>query len=1002
MGSVLPSSSADVRPRHPWRAGFPGSRTGAARVGVIRTLVIWTGLIRTAWILAGAILSWSPGQTAESAPTNAAVSAPSTASGTERSPLMERARAHWAFQRLSPSSPPVSPGASRAPEATPVDRFLWAALSARGLGLGPLADPATRLRRLALGVTGLPPTPEEIEAFSADVRRDPAAADRWLERFLGRPAYAERWAQHWLDASGYADSNGYFNADSDRPLAHRYRDRVIASVRRDQPFDQWVREQLAGDELAGWKPGDPVTPEIRGLLEATHFLRNGQDGSGESDGNPDEVRADRYYALEACQQIIGSSLLGLTVQCAKCHDHKFEPFTQRDYYALQAFFHPAYPIDDWVKPNDRVVEAPLEGEREAWQVAEQRWAEGEARARADLTGWLAANRPPIEPRWEDRFDAPAGLAARWSDTAPGDDRPAGSPPVVLGGSTGPAARVQDGVLQLIEGGGPGDRWLCTRESFGWRPPEVGGWIQVGFDLVALQVGDAGGEAARIGYVLAARDFSDSGPVAGGNLLIDGNPGGPSAVHLDYPGPDSKSLGAIGGQGYRAGRRYGVRITRLEQDRFALQHQVDGLPDGKPLTLSAADLPDGGFAFEFCCGRSFQVDQVRVETSPRPGTAEGEAWKVHEQALAAEVCRRDERLAVLQAQRLPRPGRVAWVSDVRPTPGPVPLLLRGNPKTPGEAVPPAFPAFLGQGPETHPVAMPTPGGRSSGRRLAWAHWLTAPGSPQAALLGRVTVNRVWQQCWGTGLVETPDNLGLSGAAPSHPELLDWLAADFIDSGWSLRHLLRRILGSHAFHQSSAPRADGLAVDPSNRGLWRYPVHRLDAEALRDLMLAAAGVLDPKSGGPYVTTPRNGEGEVLVDESVPGARARSLFLQRRRTQVPTLLANFDAPSVVFNCTRRARTTMPLQALSLLNSDFTLRRSGEMARRLERESGPGEGARVRRAFLLACGREPDPVEAAASLDFLARQRGLHATDADPAYRALADLCQSLLALNDCLYLR
>ena len=939
-------------------------------------------------------------------PTPAAVPVPEPA-------LFKRARTHWAFLPLSPAMPPPAavlqpggPGGSAVADPTPVDRFLQARLAARGLGLSPLADPASRLRRLALVVTGLPPTPEEIEAFDAEASRDPAAAGRWLERYLARPAFAERWAQHWLDAAGYADSNGYFNADSDRPLAHRYRDWVIASIRRDQPFDRWIHEQLAGDELAGWAPGDPVTPEIRGLLEATHFLRNGQDGTGESDGNPDEVRVDRYYALEACQQIVGSSLLGLTVQCAKCHDHKFEPFTQRDYYAMQAFFHPAFPIDEWVKPNDRVIEAPLPGELEAWQTAERRWEEGAALARADLARWLAVNRPPIAPRWEDTFEPDSPVSVRWSDTAPGDDRPAGSPPVVLGGSTGPAARVRDGVLQLLEGGGSGDRWLCTRESFAWRPPEVGGWIQVGFDLVAVNVPDpatgaAGADAARIGYVLAAHDFSDRGPLVGGNLLIDGNPGGASAVHLDYPGPDSKSLGSIGGQGYRAGHRYGVRITRLEQDRLALQHQVDGLPDGQPLTLPAADLPDGGFAFEFCCGRSFQVDHVRVETSPRPGTRETEVWTAHEQALAGQVRRRDERLAVLQAQRLPRPGRVAWVTDGRREPRPVPLLQRGNPKTPGEAVAPAFPAFLDRG-QSLPVALPPPGGRTSGRRLAWARWLTAPGSPQASLLARVTVNRVWQHCWGTGLVDTPDNLGLSGAVPSHPALLDWLAADFIDSGWSLRHLLRRILGSHAFHQSSAPRAEALAIDPANRGLWRHPVHRLDAEALRDLMLAAAGVLDPKAGGPYVPTPRNGEGEVLVDESAPGARARSLFLQRRRTQVPTLLANFDAPSVVFNCTRRARTTMPLQSLSLLNSDFSLRRAGEMARRLERECGRSETAMVRRAFLLTCGRGPDAVEASASGEFLARQRSLHAADADPGHRALADLCQSLLALNDCLYLR
>ena len=914
--------------------------------------------------------------------------------------LFTRAQTHWAFQPLSASVPGRgSDLASDESQVSPLDRFVEKRLRAQGLSPSRQADAATRLRRMALVLTGLPPTPEDLEAFVADQR--PEATEIWLERLLASRAYGERWAQHWLDAVGYADSNGYFNADSDRPLAYRYRDYVIRSINQDKPFDRWIREQLAGDEVAGWKPGDPVTPEIRELLEATHFLRNGQDGTGESDGNPDEVRVDRYYALEACQQIIGSSLLGLTVQCAKCHDHKFEPITQKDYYALQAFFYPAFPIEDWVKPNDRVIEAPLSGEHEAWLAAERRWESGEAQARAALSSWMAEHRPPLKPLWEDSFDGPGSLGDRWSNIVPGDDQPAGSPPVSIGGSVGPAARMKEGVLQLIEGGGSGDRWLSTRERFTWQPPLVGDWIQVTFDLVALKTDGQAQDSDRIGYVLATHDFADRGTYSGGNLLIDGHPTGASTVHLDYPGADSKSIGSIGGQGYRAGHNYGVRITRLEKDRFSLQHWVDGMADGKPLTLSASDLPTGGFAFELCCGRGFQVDQVRINTSPRVATPEHERWLAYERELQTQVQDRDQQLAVLQAQRLTKPGRIAWVSDVRPESPPVPLLKRGNPKTPGEPVEPAFPGFLDRG-QKLPAAMPVPHGRTTGRRLAWAHWLTAPGTPQSALLARVTVNRIWQQCWGVGLVETSENLGLSGASPTHPELLEWLAAEFVNSGWSLKHLHRQIVRSRTFQQSSAPRAESMSVDPANRGLWRFPVHRLDAEGIRDLMIAASGVLDPKSSGPYVPTPRNGEGEVLTDESAPGARARSVYLQHRRTQVPTWLANFDAPSLVFNCTRRTRTTMPLQSLSLLNSEFTLQRARDLVLRLDRECGASEKARIQRAFLLVCSREPDVAECLASEEFLRHQQSLYAAHADSEQRAWRDFAQSLFTLNDCLYLR
>ena len=914
--------------------------------------------------------------------------------------LFTRAQTHWAFQPLSASVPGRgSDLAADESQVSPLDRFVEKHLRSQGLSPSPQADAATRLRRMALVLTGLPPTPEDLQAFVADQR--PEATEIGLERLLASPAYGERWAQHWLDSVGYADSNGYFNADSDRPLAYRYRDYVIRSINQDKPFDRWIREQLAGDEVAGWKPGDPVTPEIRELLEATHFLRNGQDGTGESDGNPDEVRVDRYYALEACQQIIGSSLLGLTFQCAKCHDHKFEPITQKDYYALQAFFYPAFPVEDWVKPNDRVIEAPLSGEHEAWLAAERRWETGEAQARAALSRWMAEHQPPQKPLWEDSFDGPGSIGDRWSNTAPGDDQPAGSPPVSIGSSVGPAARVKEGVLQLIEGGGSGDRWLSTRQRFTWQPPLVGDWIQVTFDLVALKTDGQAQDSDRIGYVLATHDFADRGTQSGGNLLIDGHPTGASAVHLDYPGADSKSIGSIGGQGYRAGHNYGVRITRLEKDRFSLQHWVDGMADGKPLTLSASDLPNGGFAFELCCGRGFQVDQVRINTSPRVGTPEHERWLAYEGALKTQVQERDRLLAVLKAQRLPKPGRIAWVSDVRPEARPVPLLKRGNPKTPGEPVEPAFPGFLDRG-QKLPAAMPVPHGRTTGRRLAWAHWLTAPGTPQSALLARVTVNRIWQQCWGVGLVETSENLGLSGSPPTHPELLEWLAAEFVNSGWSLKHLHRQILCSRTFQQSSAPRAEAMSVDPANRGLWRFPVHRLDAEGIRDLMIAASGVLDPKSSGPYVPTPRNGEGEVLADESAPGARARSVYLQHRRTQVPTWLANFDAPSLVFNCTRRARTTMPLQSLSLLNSEFTLQRARDLVLRLDRECGASEKSRIQRAFLLVCSREPDASERSASEEFLRHQQSLYAAHADSEQRAWRDFAQSLFTLNDCLYLR
>lgn len=908
--------------------------------------------------------------------------------------LAASAAGHWAFQPLRRPDLPSGTGPG---DRNAVDRFLGRALAEAGIPPQDEADRATLLRRVAFVLTGLPPSPEEVAAFLDD--RAPDAYERMVDRHLASPRHGERWAKHWLDAAGYADSNGYFNADTDRPLAYRYRDHVIRSVNRDTPFDRFVREQVAGDELSGWKPGQPATPEVVEMLEATHFLRNGQDGSGESDGNPDEVRTDRYYALESTMQVMGSCLLGLTVQCAKCHDHKFEPLTQRDYYAFQSFLYPAFNVEKWANPNDRVVQANLPGELEAWQQAEARLDRRLADARASLSGWTRAHRHPGEVLFADAFDGREPLAARWSDTAPGDDKPAGSPPVRLDSDEAPAARVRDGVLRIVEGGGSGDRWLSTRKRFDWRPARKGGWVQATFDLVATRLDGKGKDAERVGYVVAAHDFDDSSDVPGGNLLVDGNPGGATAVHVDYPGPDAKGRGNIGGTGYRAGRNYGVRITRAGDDAYRLEHLVDGLVDGAPLELKAADLPPGGFAFEYCCGRSFVVDNVVVEAS----RDEDAAWAAAEAAHRAEAAERQEAFARVErevaAARTPKPGRIAWTSDRSPEPPEVHLLRRGNHKTPGEKVEPAFPAFLADG--AAPRIRPPASGIGTGRRTAWAEWLFEPGSRQAALVARVAANRAWMHCFGTGIVATPDNLGLSGAPPSNPGLLEWLASELVASGWRMKHLERTILLSAAFRRSGAPRPDALAADPANRLLWRHPLRRLDAESVRDAMLAAAGVLGPKAGGPYVPTPRNADGEVVVDEASPAGLSRAVFLQQRRTQVPTMLANFDAPSIVFNCTRRPVTTMPLQSLTLLNSGFALARGEDLARRVARECGDDERARITRAFVLACGRGPDPGEQAACTAFLDAQRRAYAGKADAAARAWADLCQSLFGLNAFLYL-
>ncbi len=632
---------------------------------------------------------------------------------------------HWAFRSLQPVSVPNVK--NEAVCRTDIDRFVQALLEVRGLGIGPEADRSTLIRRVSFDVTGLPPTVKEIADFLSDASED--AYERMLEGYLASPRYGERWGKQWLDVAGYADSNGYFDSDTDRPLAYRYRDYVIHAINADKPFDDFIREQLAGDELAGLDAELNPSPRVIELLEATHFLRNAQDGTADSDGNPDEIRGDRQAVLDATVEIFGSALFGLTLQCTKCHDHKFEPVTQRDYYGLQAILAPAFDVTNWVPPPQRFVIAATAQENAAFEAA------------------------------------------------------------------------------LKQG----------------------------------------------------------------------------------------------------------KVT--EQDR---------------------------------------------------------------------------------------PGKIAAVRNLSTTPPDVFILKRGDFNAPGEKVLPSGLAVLADDDGDFSQPGLNSDCQDLGYRLAFARWLTRPAGRPAALLARVQVNRLWQRYFGTGLAATTANLGISGSAPTHPELLEWLADQLINSGWSSRAVHRLILKSAAYRQSSALNEEAHQIDPDNQWLWRMPLRRLEAEEIYDSMLSVSGELDLHMGGPATKTIRVDVGEVSVAELLPGGKRRAIYLQQRRTQIPTILRVFDAPSLVTNCVQRLPSTIPLQSLTQLNSEFVLTRAANMAKRLALEAGLESDQRIIRAFLLTLAREPDNEELQASLRFIRQQTRQYVEESSvPQRRAWADFCHSLMASNAFLYL-
>jgi hypothetical protein len=1115
---------------------------------------------------------------------------------------------HWAFAPLRMPAVPDVPGdvgGPANPVRTVVDAHLLSSLATRRLALSPDADRATLARRASFVLTGLPPTPEEVAAFVADP--SPDAYERLVDRLLASPRYGEHWGKHWLDATGYADTNGYFGKESDRAHAWRYRDYVVASINADKPFDRFVREQLAGDELAGVAPGSTVTPEERELLVATHFLRNGPDGTDDSAPSPEAQRIDRYAALEAAEQVVYTSLLGLTLKCARCHDHKFEPLTQREYYEAQAILYPAFNPEQWVKPRDRVIHAATADERVAWTahratvearlaavrdehrswVAGHRqrgrevfrdagvsaWTatpEGAAPARGDAEGlvvaadvesWLATG--PIE--WidpevggavevtfdlvADRID-PAGTASTafgyvlaatdvrgsapgqagggniliegrpsggprayrlrnttdpqarreslgdlgrtayrpggsygvrvtnlgvgkclvehlvdhavdgeplvldhadlprapfafsrspgsgfivanvaverhappppyrgevlfvddgsrpvadlWSESAPGDAAP--DLPVLLASAV-PNRHSADrrGTRLRIVSGMSGESWLCTQRRFDWTPDDVGRSIQVSFRLVdtTIDLPGAGGRSrptGHVGYVLGAHNFGRRRADAPGNLRVEESAAEPTRVFRDDPrGPAAAALGA---ERLAPGRRYGARVTNAGGGTYHLVHLVDDVPDGAPVALSAADLPDGAFAFTYGAGRSFVVDNVIVTTGDLASLDDPAA--VERGRLFAARAREHRDVVETLEKELATPAgmAIAWVSDGSAEPPPVFLLHRGLYDDRGEEVKPAGLAALADADNPFAVAPPATG-RTTGRRLALADWMLRPGSRPLALVARVRANWIWLHCFGTGLSTTPENLGLSGMEPSHPELLEFLAAEFERSGWSLKHMLRLVLHSTAFRQSSAPHAAGLTADPANRLLWRFPVQRLDAESIRDAMLAIGGALDDAVGGPPVMLQgldgHGATGEVEPCEP-PGPQRRTLYVQRRRNSLPTFLQVFDLPGITATCADRPRSTVALQSLAQLNSAFSRSRAAALADRLGDEAD--DDARIRLAFTLCTAHEPTPEERAAALGFLRSQREVYAPAADAARRALVDFCQIMFVSNAFLY--
>ncbi len=777
--------------------------------------------VRT-WIDDGA--HWDTGEVTAAADALAAL---------ENDELPPGARDYWAFRHPQQARVPASREFDH-----PVDRFLEASRKDAGLTAAPRADRLTLLRRAYLDLIGLPPTPEQVEEFLADTER--GAWERLIDKLLDSPHYGERWGRHWLDVARYADTDG-FEQDYVRLNMWRYRDYVIDAFNDDKPYNQFLREQIAGDEL------DYVTDETR---IATGFLRSGPRVNFREKDNPER----RHDYLDDMLATVGRGVLGMTVHCARCHDHKFDPILQKDYYSMQASIYGYVEIDYPLLDRD---------EADAYFAAMRDVDDRQQPLRDEVDA--------IETPYREELRA-----------------------------------------QMIRERFPENVQAAAFKPEAERTP--------GEQLLATQV-----------------------------LTI--NP--PRAQVAEALSPEDKA-----------------RVDELNA-------QIAALEDERPPTPAMAHIvTDGDYRF----------------APDGPG----------DQVIGCPECRTPPEV---DGTYLYEEGGPAYKAP------PNYFLIRGDPFSPGSPMSPGFLTAATYG--DPPTEIPRPAGRTSGRRLALAEWIASRDNP---LTARVMANRIWHHHFGRGIVRTLDNLGRMGDAPSHPELLDWLAVEFMDRGWSIKEMHRLLMTSEAYRMASSfPHEASADADPENNLLWHYRGQRLEAEILRDAIMTVSGGIDLTVGGPAIfphipsdilfqsdgkgfwcgspppgrriTAPSTG---IWCEEpDRPEVWRRSVYVFRRRSLGFPFFDTFDLPDQNQTAAARNVSTVSTQALTLMNNPFVLNQAELFAERLEREAPGDLDAQIDLAYLIALTRKPTDMEREVA-------RGL------AMEQSLVDFTHVMMNLNEFLYLR
>ena len=720
---------------------------------------------------------------------------------TEPDPLVtDEDRRHWAFQ------PPVASS-----DAESIDGFILAKLEEKGLGFSPEAERDSLIRRTYLDLIGMPPSVAEWKKWHDN--DDPDWHRQLVDHLLASPHYGERWGRYWLDLAGYADSEGGTSADPVREVAWKYRDYVIRAFNDDKPYDRFLLEQIAGDELLDHVNASTITEEMVNNLVATGFLRMGIDQTGSRTMN---FVPERIGVISDAITVLGEGLMGLTMGCARCHSHKYDPIPHRDYYRFKAIFQGAFDEHDWLTFKNRKLIADVPERRQQFAV----------------------ENPPL------------------------------------------AARIKQLEKELQS------------------------------SIASYQI-----ELLRQHY--PEQSEADRKETLRALKIADNNRSQPQRILVEK-----------------------LQVVSL-------------LPDAEQ-PLSVVD--------------------------------------AREKVLDIEV-------AIAKTQKkMPPPPTIRAVWD-RGEPSPTYILRRGEHNKPGPLVGPGVPSVLTDGRTPFDVVPPFPDGTPrTGRRLAFAKWLTQPEHP---LTARVLVNRVWYHHFGTGLVRTLENFGTKGDRPSHPELLDWLAVTFVEREWSIKELHRVVMNSQTYRQSSRITDDRRKLDPQNRLLSRMSLRRMDAEALRDSLLAVSGRLDERQGGPPDRVSVDHDGLVSVDPTDDNCWRRSVYVQYRRTEIPSMMDTFDYPEMGPNCLSRSVSTASPQSLMLMNNEHIRDLASSLADRVEavqqeNDSKSSEGI-IDTVYQLALSRLPDEVERQLGIDAL---KELQSIWKNKPRSALETYCHTILNSGAFLY--